>query len=146
MNTNSEFVKTINNLVRQSFGHFYRGNYSILGGMTDGALVSTDDLEVIATNFTIRDPQFGGGVAGLLGSEKNSNPDGSVIVVIKKFENRARKYAKLYEKIFGKKVQVILVNDFCDLFPTIRLVSGSPVPGSFPSDERFFKDAKITPF
>lgn len=131
MHTHSEFVKTINTLVTQSFGRFYRGNYKILGGTIDGSLAIADDLLVIAKKFTLLDPQFGGGVAGLLGSEEISNPDGSVVVVLKRFEKKAKKYARLYEDAYGKRVDVILADKFDDLFPAIGLLSGSPVPGNF---------------
>lgn len=122
----TKMVQEVNGLIKKSFGHFHRGDYHILGGMTDGFLTDAGKLEVIGTEFTMMDPQFGGGVKGIL------NEDGSTIVVIKKFERKARKYAELYRHRFGKEVQLHTVADFQELFPTIYLLSKTPVPMSIP--------------
>ncbi|MDO8623842.1 MAG: hypothetical protein Q7R54_00590 [bacterium] len=114
-----ETISAVNILIKKSFGPFHRGDYSILGGF-DGSLVVQEKLEVIATSFTMLDPQFGGGVRGLL------NCDGSTIVVIKKFETKARKYAELYRRQFGKETSLRTVPNFENLLLGYYIGSGSP--------------------
>jgi hypothetical protein len=64
---------------------------------------------------------LGGGIKGLL------NADGSVLVVIKRYEHKARKYAELFNTMFGKAVEVRTVAGFHELFPT-QYFSGTPIP------------------
>lgn len=126
-----DFVEKINTLVKKSFGRFHRSNYRIPGGF-DGSLIRADDLEVIATKLTFfGDPQFGCGIKGLLGAP-GMKSDGSVIVVIKKYQKKAETYACLYEKEFGQRVLVLLVNSFEELFPKVGLLSHSPYAEKYP--------------
>ncbi len=120
-NVKDEFVETINRLIRESFGRKYRGDYNVLGGF-DGSLYKGDDLSVIAKPTYLGDPQYGCGVAGILGCDDVSHPDGSVVVVKddktirdkifgreKGFYQRAAEtYAQLYESNFGKEARVIV--------------------------------------
>ena len=124
----NQLIQTVNGLVKKSFGFLCKGNYHICPGF-DGSLGQRDCLEVIARP-TLGDPQFGCGVKGLLGSNK-FEADGSAIIVIRKYEKKARKYAELFEKEFGRKVTVKLVNDFYELFPYQDLMSRAPMADDF---------------
>jgi len=115
-------VQDVNKVIRRSFGLFHRGDYHILGGSTDGTLVLSKELEVIATKWSIFDPSFGGGIKGLL------NTDGTVIVVIEKYRKKAEKYARLYKKAFDENVTIREVKDYCELFPSQYCISQSLKP------------------
>ncbi len=102
-------VQEVNALIRRSFGPFHRGNFNIIGGGVDGALTEGNRLHVIATKITLLDPQFGGGVRGVLSN------DGSAITVIRKYERRARVYATLFQEKFGREAEVQTVSHFEEL-------------------------------
>lgn len=126
----SPVVSEINPLIKSAFGRFHRGDYHILGGgISGGSLIDAGKLEVIATKCAalgFGDPAMGVGIKALL------NESGSVIVVIKKYEAKAKKYAELYREKFGKKVRIETRSGFYDLFPTEGLGSRSPFPMTIP--------------
>jgi len=126
------FTEEINKIVKKSFGLFYRGDYMVVGGI-DGSLSKTNRLEFIARPSFL-DPQFGCGVAGLLGDGGRNKSDGSVIIIRgdkKKYLNSAKKYAEIYQHEFGKEVQIKKVQSFEDLILGVGVGSMCPFPKNF---------------
>lgn len=122
-----DHIKKVNALIKKSFGRFYRGNYHIVGGgVSGGALIEKQDsLATLASKMAwlgFGDPSMGVGVKGVF------NADGSIVVVLEKYEYQAKKYAELYHQEFGKEVRVITKSDFYELFPAQGLASQSPFP------------------
>src|SRR3989338_4414383 len=85
----------VNPLVKKAFGQKYAGNF-IDATSYDIRLIEGNVLEVIGCNGF-----FGAGVVGRFDSE-----DGASIIVLPKFVEQSKIYAKLYEREFGKSVTI----------------------------------------
>jgi hypothetical protein len=107
-------IESVNSIIKETFGRFHRGDYLILCGLMDGYLSVENKLGVIATEYTMMDPQYGGGIRGFL------NSDGSKIVVIENYRQQGELYTKIYESRFGIPVEMKVVKNFHDLLPHLN--------------------------
>jgi hypothetical protein len=138
-NLDYEFINKINSLIKNSFGHSYKGNYHIGTNGLDKIRYQDhkeNSLEFIARPLPFINPQLGFGIAGLLGLGEinNSSSDGSILAIRKdkkKYIQAAKKYAKIYKEEFGKDVQIIYVDNFNELTNGKYVVTHSIVPKNF---------------
>ena len=100
---NKESLGLINRLISSSFGVFFRGDYEWQNLPKDyyfPSLARSDRLGVIGRSFFI-----GATYVGRFNSQT-----GDDLTVGLKYKNSAIKYAELYERTFGKKVRVVIVD------------------------------------
>lgn len=99
-------MDSVNQLIQESFGRKYSGNFLIWG--FEGRLKRADRLALIGHR------KFLGGIRSnlCLGHDKIigrfESPDGSVLRVLPKYAEQAKKYSETYKTRFGKEPRVIL--------------------------------------
>tara|TARA_Y100000034_G_C6859853_1_gene391212 strand:+ start:738 stop:1205 length:468 start_codon:yes stop_codon:yes gene_type:complete len=126
MESQEEFIESINQLLRQSFGDSYRGNYLIEWDSfeADSILMGNPNqqLSLIARRLLpIVDPiKKGRGIVGMFEENEVQDIDGSVVSIRddrtivdrllsnekSKYERLAEKYASLYESKYGAPVTI----------------------------------------
>ena len=109
MSKNMVSVAEINEIVSESFGSGFFGDYTysiaIIGESPEGLAERSGKLQLIG-----RKRLFGllERVAGQLGTDIGPSTDGSVIVVLPKYEKQARQYSQVYHQRTGKEVRIIV--------------------------------------
>lgn len=102
--TPENLIDLINELLEQSFGEGFKGNYtrtkSACFGCNGSRLLETDHLGIIFK----KDDYTGGFEAGFF-----TSPDGSTLKVLKAFEEDAEKYTELYKKKFKNPAEYELI-------------------------------------
>jgi hypothetical protein len=107
-----KLVNEINDLVRQSFGRYHRGDYVVAGWADVGLLPKFTELRFIATPTV----ELLGAFIRYEYERARLSPDGSGIVVVEKYLRKAIRYAALYEERFGKRVVIETVKSASGLY------------------------------
>ena len=104
-----EKLNLINRLVRESFGFGFKGNYDLdclySSEIDEPLIIQKNRLEGILRRWWLPIPNF---FEFIDYAGRFVTSDGSKLEIGKKYREAANKYAELYEKEFGKKVEIIL--------------------------------------
>ncbi len=116
---NSETIEnkreTVNNLIENSFGSRYKGDYSsrikVMGEGIGRILERKNCLKVIVgENSTLKRILTLGLTRKIKGYAGVLNKDGSEITILENFSEEAKRYAELYLPEFKKKVKVYVAS------------------------------------